>query len=232
MAENPAAGNPGRALCGGGAGPPREPGAGPGRSRGTSYNAPMLNIALKEWAVVCDLMLAGELMFLLRKGGIHERGGEAVFELEHPRFALFPAWMHQVPNRLKPLYRDRVQRFNDEPEQLTLRAVGEATDIWQVHSREAFDRLDDMHPWSDAQIRMRFNYKPERPLYLVAVRMFQLAEPKTIANTPAYAGCRSWVPLAAADAVDETDARPVLSDEAYAARVRRLGEAMGPEGGV
>ena len=45
----------------------------------------MLDIALKEWAVVCNLLLEGRLAVLLRKGGIAETGGAGVFELEHTR---------------------------------------------------------------------------------------------------------------------------------------------------
>ncbi|MFW6031925.1 MAG: DUF1802 family protein [Phycisphaeraceae bacterium] len=187
----------------------------------------MLDVALKEWKIVTDLLLEGELALLLRKGGIHERGGVAVFELEHPRFALFPAWLHQVPNRMKPPYRGRVERFREEPGEVTLRGFGEAARIWQVPSREAFDQLDDLHVWSKPQIDMRFNYKPERPLYLMAVRVYQLAQPKTIPNREKYAGCRSWVPLEPADVVDDAGATPVLEDAAFERIVARCDAAMG-----
>ena len=186
----------------------------------------MLHVALKEWAVVCDLLIEGRLAMLLRKGGIHERGGEAVFELEHPRFALFPAWMHQVPNRLKPAYRERVVRHRQEPAHVTLKGMATVDHIWQVRSRQAFDSLDELHCFSRPQIDMRFNYKPERPLYLLAVRAYRLAEPRTIDNTPDYAGCRSWVPLRQGDAVDDVHATPALSDDAFAQVVRRIDTAM------
>ena len=186
----------------------------------------MLDVALKEWQVVCDLLLDGELAMLLRKGGIHETGGAGVFELEHPRFALFPAWLHQVPNRMKPRYRDRVQRFRAEPSELTLRGMGAVDHIWQVPSRDAFDALDDLHCWSRPQIDMRFNYKPERPLYLMAVRVYRLAQPKTIANLESYAGCKSWVPLEGDDAVDDSNATPVLDDAAFQCVVDRINEAF------
>ena len=189
----------------------------------------MLDVALKEWAVVCELLLEGELTVLLRKGGIHERGGAGVFELEHPRFVLFPAWLHQVPNRMKPRHRQRVERFRQEPAQVTLRGVGEVDNIWPVPSREAFDELDDLHCWSRPQIDMRFRYKPDRPLYLMAVRMHRLKEPKTVVNREAYAGCRSWVPLAAEDAVDERDMEPVLAAEVFAWVVDRISRTFGAE---
>lgn len=193
---------------------------------GLDRSAAMLNVALKEWQAVCDLLLEGKLALLLRKGGVHERGGPGVFELEHPRFALFPAWLHQVPNRMKKLYRDRVQRLRQEPPEVTLRSLAHAAHIWQVPSREAFDRLDDLHCWSRPQIDMRFHYKPERPLYLLAVRVYKLAQPKTIPNRPAYAGCKSWVPLEPEDAVDDRDATPVLDDTAFAALIEQVNAAF------
>ena len=60
----------------------------------------MIEIALKEWAVICDLLVAGEQAILLRKGGIEEAEGPGRFRLKVRRFVLFPAWMHQLPERI------------------------------------------------------------------------------------------------------------------------------------
>lgn len=175
----------------------------------------MLDTALKEWAVVCDLILSGELALLLRKGGVHESGGPGVFELEYPRFALYPSFVHQKPQMMKPLYRERVQPLAEEPEEVTFAGIGEAAKVWRVPSREAFDQLDDLHCWSPAQIDMRFDYKPDRPLYLVAVRAYRLAQPKTVANHAEYAGCRSWVALRPGDELDDTGVAPVIDDGSF-----------------
>lgn len=185
----------------------------------------MLDVALKEWAIVCDLLLEGSAAVLLRKGGIHEEGGPGVFELEFPRFAMFPSWAHQRPLMIKAQYRDRVEVL-DEPDELEMTGMGHAAAIWQVTSREAFDRLDDLHSWTAEQVDMRFDYKPDRPLYVMAVRAYRLATPKRIVNEPDYAGCRSWVPLRPLDEVDDEGATPALSDEAFAAIVKRVDEAM------
>ena len=184
----------------------------------------MLNIALKEWAVVTDLMREGTLSLLLRKGGIHERGG--VFTLEHDRFALFPAWMHQRAEGLKPAWADRVTAFGEEPEEVTFTAMGEQARVWQITSREAFDQLDDLHVWAKPQIDMRFNYKPERPLYLLAVRVYALAQPKAVVNHWKYKGCRSWVELLPGDEVDERGAQPVVDDASFARLLERVDAAL------
>ncbi len=186
----------------------------------------MLSVALKEWAVVTELMLEGSLTLLLRKGGIHESGGPGVFELEYERFLLFPSWLHQKPEMVKPAFRNRVTTYGQEPETITFAAWGEAARIWRVPSREAFDQLDDLHPWMPAQIDMRFSYRPENPIYLMAVRVHRLPTPKSIANAPAYGGCRSWVPLAPADEVDESNSQPVMDQASFDVLLSRVGAAM------
>ncbi len=185
----------------------------------------MLDVALKEWAVVCDLLLEGKLALLLRKGGIAEKGGAGVFELEHPRFAMWPSWAHQIPQRIKEPFRDQVQVL-DEPGEVTLCGYGQVDHIWQVPSREAFDQLEDLHCWTEPQINMRFNYKPEKPLYLMAVRAYKLAQTKEVENLPEYSGCRSWVPLHDTDAVDEAGAVAALDDSHFAVIVARVNQAF------
>ncbi|MCC6681722.1 MAG: DUF1802 family protein [Phycisphaeraceae bacterium] len=190
----------------------------------------MLTIALKEWAVVCDLLVEGGLAIVLRKGGIHEEGGPGRFKLEVERFALFPAWEHQDPRKLKQAYQSRVKTFGQEPSELLIRGYAEAARIWQVPSREAFDQLDDLHCWTSEQIDMRFNYKPDRPIYLLALRAFRLPDAKLIANQPRYAGCKSWVDLDEADAIDESGAMPAMSDDAFAALLERIEKSMATDG--
>lgn len=186
----------------------------------------MIDVALKEWAVICEVLVAAEQAILLRKGGIEEAAGPGRFRLEVPRFALFPAWLHQVPERIKPHWRMQVERFDAEPAEIVIRAVAVADRVWQVPSRESLNRLDDLHAWQPEQLDMRWNYKPHQPLYLLAVRVYRLAAPCKIANNPRYAGCKSWVALDAADAIDDAGATPVLADAAFAAIVARIDGAM------
>jgi len=185
----------------------------------------MINVALKEWSVVCDLLAEGSLAFLLRKGGIHEDHGPGVFRLEHPRFAFFPSWAHQKPHMIKPALRDRVQVL-EEPAEVTLSLIGEAVKIWQVPHRAAFEQLDDLHPWSEPYVDMRFNYKPDHPLYLVAVRCARLAQPKSVINDWTYGGCKSWVPLKEQDAIDPANAAPAITDDQFNALRDRIDKAL------
>jgi hypothetical protein len=63
---------------------------------------------------------------------------------------------------------------------------------------------------------VRFNYRPQNPLYLLLVRACRLPQPVTIDNTIAYAGCKSWVPLE--QAISAEGASPVMDDAEYERR--------------
>ena len=181
-----------------------------------------LSVALKEWASVCSALESGRQMILLRKGGIYEAAGE--FELENPQFLLFPTYLHQNTKMLKPEAHGNIAVVDSEPGQIRLSAAGVVTDIVQLRSRGQMDAIDDEHVWTSPLIDMRFNYKPANPLYLLVVRIYRLADAVTVANTPAYAGCKSWVPLDAP--VATSSAVSVLDDARYHSRRTKILNAI------
>jgi hypothetical protein len=170
-----------------------------------------LKVGLKEWDVVCRALESGRQILLLRKGGIHDV--EGVFQLEEQNFLLFPTFLHQKAEMLKPGEQEQLVAHAAEPERVTISAAGSVTEIVRVNRREQIDAIDDAHIWSKAQIDMRFNYKPHNPLYLMFVRTYRLPQAIEIANTVAYAGCKSWVPLERE--IPTAGATPVLSDTSY-----------------
>lgn len=172
-----------------------------------------LHVGLKEWAAVCSAMGDGRQILLLRKGGIHESAGK--FELEHSQFVLFPTYLHQDPAMVKPAEQGRVQRLSAEPSQVELSLAGEVTNIVRLRSRAQMDALEDRHIWTAPLIDMRYNYRPQNPLYLMLVRAYRLPAAVTVQNTPEYAGCKSWVPFT--QAVPTAGAEPALTDDRYAA---------------
>ena len=170
-----------------------------------------LDVALKEWATVVGAMESGRQIMLLRKGGILEQGPKRHFEMTHQHFLLFPTYLHQSRGELKPAV--EFQPTSAEPHEVRMTAAGVVSDIIKVESRSQIDRLDDEHIWTSSLIDMRFNYKPANPLYLVLVRIYRLHEPLILANTTAFAGCKSWVPLD--EAIATGDAIAVLDDVRY-----------------
>jgi hypothetical protein len=182
-----------------------------------------LQIALKEWASVCSALESCRQLILLRKGGIYESGGE--FELENRQFLLFPTYLHQNPKMLKPDAHNGIELKTAEPEQVRISTAAEVTDIIAVANRAQMDALNEEHIWASPLIDMRFSYKPQNQLYLLLVRVYRLHEPLMIANTPAYAGCKSWVPLE--QEVGTGDALPVMDDVLYGYRRKAILEQLG-----
>ena len=163
---------------------------------------------------MCHALEQGRQTVLLRKGGIYEAAGE--FEVENREFLLFPTYLHQNLKMLKPAEHAGFEARSAEPEQVSISAAGLVTDIIELKSRAQIDAIDDEHVWTPPLIDMRFNYRPENPLYLLLVRAYRLQRPTSLANTPAYAGCKSWVPLD--QPIEVGDVLPALDDAKYAAR--------------
>lgn len=181
-----------------------------------------LQIALKEWASICKALESGRQMLLLRKGGIFEAAGE--FELENPQFLLFPTYLHQNLNMLKPEAHEGFEPVSAEPDEVSISAAGVVSEIVQLRSREQMDAIEGEHVWTPPLIDMRFNYRPQNPLYLMLVRAYRLPRPVVLGNTPAYAGCKSWVPLE--HPVETGGAMPVLDDARYDLRRRQILDAV------
>ena len=171
----------------------------------------MLDIALKEWQAVCTALVTGRQCILLRKGGIHEVEGK--FELETSKFLLFPTYLHQNIDWIKSADRALADPKSAEPETIQIPGYATVEHIWQVHSREQMDRLDAAHIYLPPLIDMRFNYMPHNPLYLMLLRAYRFPNAPTVTNTPAYAGCRSWVPLESP--IDIASATPAINDDEF-----------------
>jgi hypothetical protein len=121
---------------------------------------------------------------------------------------------------LKPTDQAGYTPLNEEPGEVSIASAGVVTDIIQLKSREQMNRIDDEHIWTAPLLDMRFNYRPENPLYLLLIRAYRLHAPVTIANTPAYAGCKSWVPLE--QPIKTGDALPVMDDVKFDLRRRSI----------
>ena len=186
-----------------------------------------LNIALKEWSIICDLLAEGQLALLLRKGGILEAGGPGAFEVEHPAFTLYPTWAHQKHEMIKPQWQDRIH-IQPEPNEVPLNYAAQVAHVWQVDNREQFDKLDHLHCWSPPQIDMRFNYRPNNPLFLIAVRVNKLATPVIIPNRHEYGGCKSWVELLPQDTPDNTLDNTALPEEQLQDIITQVSDVLTP----
>jgi hypothetical protein len=180
-----------------------------------------LSVALKEWAVAVRALREGRQVLLLRKGGIREEGGE--FEVAARDVLLFPTYLHEDEQRdaLQPCY---TSWLNEETRR---RPVGDVerievaariTDVDMVRDPDGLYRLSSQHIYADRFLKGRIENEPNKPLYALFLRAYELPEPVQVPMELDYYGCKSWITLT--QAVRTAEARPVLSDRTYAERVR------------
>ncbi|GBD35014.1 hypothetical protein HRbin36_00118 [bacterium HR36] len=177
--------------------------------------------ALKEWAAVCRALETGRQIILLRKGGIHERGG--VFRAEHHEFWLYPTFEHQSRAQLLeeawPWLDEAPHHFPKSQGQIPFQLYAQVTAVKELASLEEALALRGFHVWTEEVVRQRFDYR--RPgLSLLVLRVYRLPQAHWLPDLPRYAGCRSWVELE--HPLPTAGAQPVLDDHEYAAQLREL----------
>jgi hypothetical protein len=183
-------------------------------------------VALKEWAVTIQALREGRQVLLLRKGGIQEPHGQ--LPAGPAEFFFFPGHEHQHRDLLKPGDAVRYERFFDPareagppgvPPILPLRIdtfARLAADLVIDPPEKAY-RLAAEHIWTEDYVRMRIEYRPEKPLHALVVRAYGLPRAIEIPRAPRYAGCRSWVDLD--EELSADGACAALDDAAFAGRV-------------
>jgi hypothetical protein len=170
----------------------------------------MLKHAFKEWAVICRALAEGKQALILRKGGIAETSGD--FQVEHTRFWLFPTFVHQQKDGIRPEALPLLERAEAErPPSDTVRLThfAEVTGIYHVHELVPALLLAHLHLWSEDTVRKRFEYRTPG-IYVLPVRVYRAAEVHELPDTAEYQGCRSWVELDRA--LSTAGAMPVLPE--------------------
>jgi|GEM_PF-144117 len=174
--------------------------------------------ALKEWAIVCKAIEDGKQVLLFRKGGIMEyRNG---FELKHKVFFLFPTFEHQSIDSIQSEYREELEVLKQQQQQqkdntqslnqkennisneknskvtqdiINISSFVEITHFIEINDISKLEKLEKYHIWNLDYVKMRFNYNPKKPLYLLMLRAYKLNEPIEIQNSPEWSGCKSWI---------------------------------------
>ncbi|MER5174287.1 MAG: DUF1802 family protein [Candidatus Nitrosocosmicus sp.] len=170
--------------------------------------------ALKEWAIVCKAAEDGKQVLLFRKGGIMEyRNG---FELKHKNFFLFPTFEHQSIDSIRNEYKIELESlekqhimkedhkdFNLSPENnsdttqniTNINLFVEITSFNEINDINKLEKLEKFHIWNLDYVKMRFNYNPKKPLYLMLIRAYRLNDPIKILNKSEWSGCKSWIQI-------------------------------------
>ncbi|MCA1725332.1 MAG: DUF1802 family protein [Thermomicrobia bacterium] len=182
--------------------------------------------ALKEWAVLVDAMARGDIVAMVRKGGIREQ--RAGFSVRHDRFLLYPTFFHEkaaeLAERLVPTLADAHAR-QPSAGMVRLEYVAQVAAVWTVGTLEPLRAIGHEHGLTWAAVESRFHYRQRPGVHVVAVRVKRLAQPVERPELRRYAGCVSWLGLE--DDVPVADARAVLPDDAFAARLARLRDSLG-----
>jgi hypothetical protein len=178
--------------------------------------------ALKEWSAAVHAMLDGRQTVLLRKGGIHEKR----FAVTASQFLLFPTVAHSHAERVRPEHRDLLAAAaaDSTDDALVIRAGAKVVAAVEVNRPDALDEIAPFHIWTAESVRDdRLDFRPKHRLTVLVVQASPLIEPLRLVRTPEYAGCKSWVPLAA----DPTWAGPVHSDATLGEIVERVRRSVG-----
>jgi hypothetical protein len=184
--------------------------------------------ALKEWAVLCDAMARGDIIAMVRKGGIREQ--RAGFAVRHARFVLYPTFFHERESELAPRFRDTLAtshnaRVPSGQGVVRLSLVADVAAVWHVRDLDALRAIESEHGLTWQAVESRFSYRGVPGVQVIAARVSRLPTTVELPEARRYAGCVSWVELD--DDVDVSGASPVLDPATFDAGVERMRAALG-----
>jgi hypothetical protein len=183
------------------------------------------SVAFKEWAGVCDALIAGRQSIVVRKGGISESAGPGIFVPEHSLFWLFPTWVHQAEQGLRRSPGEvPVTHRSAADGSISICALVRVDLIGLVEREDTLSSIEEFHVFTAETIKKRFAYR--RPgLWLMGARVWRCDPCFRLAPTPEQAGCKTWVRLELPLAT--TKLTPVLDDAEWAVRKARLQSILG-----
>jgi hypothetical protein len=155
---------------------------------------------------VCKAIEAGDQILLFRKGGIMEfRKG---FELKFKNFFLFPTFEHQAKESVRQEYQTALEQLEKESNAnnnhkaasnssniTEISSFVEITYFKEVPSLDSLKELEQFQIWTEDYLKMRFNYNPKKPLYMLLLRAYKLNKPIQMVNKPQWVGCKSWIQI-------------------------------------
>jgi hypothetical protein len=178
-----------------------------------------MNIAFKEWAVVCDALGAGRQSVIIRKGGIAE--GCDGFAFRHREFFLFPTRFHET---LEKTTLPPGSPLPIPPEGIV--NIGFAAQIeWScfISDLKHLALLRDFHILHDQVLEERFWFGEPPGVHVGFAKVYQLSTLWGLPIEKRFGGCRSWVELPEAP-LHRLEA--VISDEENERRSRKLSRLL------
>ncbi len=171
--------------------------------------------------MACDEMRDGRQTVLIRKGGIREENG--VFEMTDREFFLLPTYEHQKSSLLKPdavKKLEQIQAVSRNPNEIAIDSYVVVEEILTCISEDKINSIADEFPWNEEYVKMRFDFNPYDPLYVLLLRVYRLPKAVTLPAIKDYDGCKSWVTLERNISLEGM--KPVLSDREHVARSEKI----------
>ncbi|MEM1289968.1 MAG: DUF1802 family protein [Cyanobacteria bacterium P01_H01_bin.162] len=133
--------------------------------------------ALKEWAIAVQALGAGDLILLVRKGGIHE--SRRSFNMPCDRALLFPTYEHQQASALRSPFQSAMtpQAVPALGDGMSLQYWAEITHQLPLAEQGIVEALQPFHIWTDDWLVERLAWKPERPTYALLLQVHRLVTP-------------------------------------------------------
>jgi len=184
--------------------------------------------AFKEWAVIVRALLEGEQILDVRKGGLHEDGRR--FGVRADRCWLYPTYEHQKPELLKPAYRRWVSDTETASESGTVQISGwaDVAGVITITDPDELAVLGSKLIWTEEYAASRLGWKARQPLWVLALRTYQLETPCTVPYRDEYGGCTSWVDVdGLPENPTELPAQPSLTDESFQSRLTLVEKELG-----
>ena len=173
--------------------------------------------ALKERAGVVSALLDGTQTVLVRHptldpGTIDER------------FALYPAYSHQDPDRYQSRYEGYYHRSSAKPDAgVPIRAVADVSEEYTVPSDD-LEALARHYVYTPEGLRDKYDLDDD--LRVLLLRVHELESPEIIEERGSYRGCRAWIELEDDAAIDPEAATPVLDEATFAERRAAVRNAL------
>lgn len=186
------------------------------------------NVALKDWAVTVDELGAGELVFVVRKGGIREETKQ--FEVQSDEFFLYPAYEHQKEALLKPEYRSKLaetlKEWSPDQETMKIKYYARLVEDIEITNEEDLQKIYPYHIWVENFAVDRLKWKKKQPLHMLIMRVGKLETPVEVFIQPEYNSCKSWHQLP--ETLVGIKTSPVLSDQEFEQKVSVVKQALFP----
>jgi hypothetical protein len=180
----------------------------------------LVNMAFKEWAVVCEALGSGRQSVILRKGGIAE--GRAGFAFLHREFFLFPTRFHETLEKttLPPGFALPAEREGE----VEIRFTAKMEWTCFLSDPEQLAGLSDFHILCREIVEERFCFGEPPGIHIGFARIYRMSSPWILPMEKRFGGCRSWVELPTASQILMTE---VLSDEEHNRRNSLLRGLLG-----